>query len=202
MKYVAIDTCGANLIILINNGEKTFTFQSEGGLGKHSGILLPKIEEMLENASMKIGDVDFFACVVGAGSFTGIRIGVSTITALAFSLNKPVLRITSFDCLAYNITNGKTLAVIDAKHDGYYVCGYDGEKVVLEEQYINRETLISLSTEYKVVSETELLGFEVSLVDKAKGFIKAIEKKLDQISFDLDVLQPLYCRKSQAEEGR
>ena len=202
MKYVAIDTCGANLIILVNDGEKTLTYQSESGLGKHSSVLLPKIEEMLENAKIKLTDVDFFACVVGAGSFTGIRIGVSTITALAFSLNKPVLRITSFDCLAYNITNGKTLAVIDAKHDGYYVCGYDGEKVVLEEQYVNRETLISLSTEYKVVSETELLGFEVDLVDKAKGFIKAIEKKLDQISFDLDVLQPLYCRKSQAEEGR
>ncbi len=202
MKYVAIDTCGANLIILINNGEKTFTFQSEGGLGKHSGILLPKIEEMLENASMKIGDVDFFACVVGAGSFTGIRIGVSTITALAFSLNKPVLRITSFDCLAYNITSGKRLAVIDAKHDGYYVCGYDGDKVVLEEQYIEKDSLLSICTAYQMVSETTLAGFDVVIVDKAVGCEKAIDKKVNEITTDLSVLTPLYCRKSQAEEGR
>lgn len=202
MKYVAIDTCGANLLILVSDGEKVYKYNSESSLGKHSSVLLPKIEEMLETANMKIGDVDFFACVVGAGSFTGIRIGVSTITALAFALEKPVLRITSFDCLAYNITSGKRLAVIDAKHDGYYVCGYDGEKVVLEEQYVDKNTLLSMCVDYQIVSETELKDFNAVIVDKAVGYETAINKKASNITTDLSVLYPLYCRKSQAEEGR
>ena len=202
MKYVAIDTCGTSLVILVSNGENIYKYNSESSLGKHSSVLLPKIEELLEEAKMQISEVDFFACVVGAGSFTGIRIGVATIIALAFSLHKPVLRITSFDCLAYNVSDKKALAVIDAKHDGYYVCGYEGEKVILSEQYVDRETLTKLSNEYNLVSQTELSGFNVTIVDKVAGFERAISKKFSEITTDLNVLTPLYCRKSQAEEGR
>ena len=51
---------------------------------------------------MTLGDCDFFAAVVGAGSFTGIRIGISAVKGFCAATGKPALPITSFDVAAYN----------------------------------------------------------------------------------------------------
>ena len=121
---------------------------------------------------------------------------------MCFAYKKPCLNITSFDTLAYNETCGKTLAVIDAKHGGYYVCGYDNSKVDLSPCYIMTEQLEQLKEQYTLVADSELKNFQVKTVSVLDGLIKAIESKVDQVTYDLESLVPLYVRKSQAEEGR
>jgi tRNA threonylcarbamoyladenosine biosynthesis protein TsaB len=201
MNYLAIDTSGKNLTVIINKNGKLFTsFDSECGVN-HSVALMPCVEELCKQAEFDLKDADFFACVVGAGSFTGIRIGVSTVKAMCFAFNKPCLPITSFDTLAYNI-DGKVLAIIDAKHNGFYVCGYSDNKVVFSPSYIMKEQLLELAKEYKVVSATAVCGIDCALVSVKDGLIKAIEQKKGEITSDIEALTPLYVRKSQAEEGR
>lgn len=201
MRYVAIDTSGKNLTVIIHKDGKYFTeYDAECGVN-HSVALMPKLQELCEKADFDLSTADFFACAVGAGSFTGIRIGVATIKAMCFAFNKPCLSITSFDTLAYNV-DGKVMAVIDAKHNGYYVCGYDDGKVVFEPSYVMRDKLEELAKEYSLVSSTPLDGFEYKIVSVADGLMKAVEKKVDKVSSDVETLAPLYVRKSQAEEGR
>lgn len=201
MNYLAIDTSGKNLTVIIKKNNEIFTaFDEECGVN-HSVELMPRVEELCLKADFNLKDVDFFACVVGAGSFTGIRIGVATVKAMCFAYQKPCLSITSFDTLAYNV-DGKVLAVIDAKHNGFYVCGYDGGKVVLEPSYIMRDKLIELSKEYLIVSSTKLDGIDCKIVSVKDGLISAVEKKQMEITADAEALTPLYVRKSQAEEGR
>ena len=90
----------------------------------HSVVLMGEIENALAEAGIDKKDIDVFACAVGPGSFTGIRIGVATVKALAYALGKKVLGVTSFDSLAYNVSDGrKKLAVIDARHGNFYACG-------------------------------------------------------------------------------
>ena len=102
MRYIAIDTSAKNLtIIAYDNGKIHKVFDEECGVN-HSTELMPKLEELLHKANFDLKDADFLACVVGAGSFTGIRIGVATVKALCFAYKKPCLSITSFDTLAYN----------------------------------------------------------------------------------------------------
>ena len=146
--------------------------------------------------------MDFIACVVGAGSFTGIRIGVSTVKALCFAYNKPCLSVTSFDTIAYNKKGGKVLSVIDAKHNGFYVCGYDNLEVCLEPSYIMKEQLLDLAKDYKLLSFEQIKDLNVEVVSSLDGFINAVANKKNEISFDLESLVPVYVRKSQAEEGR
>ncbi len=202
MNYLAIDTSGKNLTVIIcKDGKITEYFDSECGVN-HSVALMPKIEEMVVKAGFDLTKADFFSAVVGAGSFTGIRIGVATIKAMCFAFNKPCLSITSFDTLAYNEQGKKVLALIDAKHNGFYACGYENNKVVLEPCYIDREKVVELLTEYEGVSATEIEGLSLKIVSVAKGLIKAIEKKSHEKSDDIECLSPLYVRKSQAEEGR
>ena len=113
MNYLAIDTSGKNLTLVLSvNGEVVTYNDGECGVN-HSVELMPRIEALLEGVSVSLKEVDFIACVVGAGSFTGIRIGVSTAKALCFVYGKPCLAITSFDTLAYNEKQGKVLAIID-----------------------------------------------------------------------------------------
>lgn len=201
MNYLAIDTSGKNLTLVLNeNGKIHKYFDANCGVA-HSVSLLPEIEKILEKASFSVSDCDFIACVVGAGSFTGIRIGVSTAKALAFAYGKKVLSITSFDCLAYNKKDGKRLAVIDAKHNGFFVCGYDGDDITFPPSYVMRDTLDALAMEYLLICDTEIdLPYEKA--DIVSGLISAIEVKNDNACENINSLVPLYCRKSQAEEGR
>ena len=201
MNYLAIDTSGKNLTVIINKNGKIFKFYDEQCGVNHSVELMPKVENLAREADFDLSTADFFCAVVGAGSFTGIRIGVATVKAMCFAFNKPCLSITSFDTLAYNKKDGKVLALIDAKHNGFYVCGYQDGKVVLPPAYLMREQVEELS-DYQFVAIAPVENMQVEVVCVAGGLVKAIESKLDCVNQDVDSLVPLYVRKSQAEEGR
>lgn len=203
MNYFAIDTSNKSLTVLVCKDGKVYTeFDAECGVD-HSVQLMPKVEQLCERAKFDLSTADFFACVVGAGSFTGIRIGVATVKAMCLAYKKPCLSITSFDTLAYNEIGGKVLALIDAKHNAFYACGYSDGKVDFQPSYIMRDEALKLSDNYTtIVSQTKIDGFNVKTVSVSDGLKKAIEQKINEVSFDLDALNPLYVRKSQAEEGR
>ncbi len=202
MNYLAIDTSGKNLTVIVcQNGETTRYYDSECGVN-HSVSLMPKVEELVLRSGFNLHDADFFAVVVGAGSFTGIRIGVSTVKALCFAYSKPALAITSFDTIAYNVKSGKVLAVIDAGHGGFYACGYQDGQVVLEPCYLLKDELNKIKDEYQTLSFTPIADLNCQTVNVADGLELAIKQKKDCLLYDLDKLIPLYVRKSQAEEGR
>jgi hypothetical protein len=95
------------------------------------------------------------------------------------------------------------LALIDAKHNGFYACGYNDYKIDFEPCYIMREKVIELIKDYdQVVCSTLVDGIETKTVSVCEGLINAIELNLDKVTFDIEALSPLYVRKSQAEEGR
>ncbi len=202
MNYLAIDTSGKNLTVLVCKENQITLFHDEECGVNHSVELMPRVEEIVEKTGLDLSEVDFFACVVGAGSFTGIRIGVATVKALCFAYSKPCLSITSFDTLAYNMKGGKILALIDAKHNGFYVCGYENGKVVLPPAYLMRDEVMELQEEYTFVAIGEIDGMKVKTVSVAEGLKLAVEAKMSEINEDIESLNPLYVRKSQAEEGR
>ena len=200
MNYIAVDISGKHLTLISEKNGKTYTFFDKDCGVDHSVKVMTELENLLIKADMTVFDADFFACATGAGSFTGIRIGVSTVKALAFAARKPVLNITSFDTLAYNRDNGRVLAVIDAKHGGFYVCPYiDG--AAGKPEYVLKDRLSEFE-DFCFLSGEEIAGVKTEVVSAADGFVRAIEKKRGEITDDINSLVPLYVRKSQAEEGR
>ena len=68
----------------------------------HSETLLPMVESVLKIAGYTVDDVDLFVCTSGPGSFTGVRIGASTVKGIAFGKGKPCIGVSTLEALALN----------------------------------------------------------------------------------------------------
>ena len=199
MKCLAIDTSNSHLTVALIDDDKVISEYLEDTNLRHSTILMPAIEKVLSSAGIKLKDIDVYSCVVGPGSFTGIRIGISTVKALSYANDKLVLPITSFETLEYNRPYGKNIAVIDARHDNYYAMGYDNGKVVIKPSFLSKDEIISLKGEYEILSSTDsdIATVKCNLLN---GLVSAVKAKMANAT-DRESLLPLYVKKSQAEEG-
>ena len=98
-------------------GEYTLNFKRE-----HSVILMEKIEMLLKDCQIDIGEVDGFVVSKGPGSFTGLRIGMATVKGLSIGSNKPYVSISSLDALANSLItfDGIICPIMDALRDSVY----------------------------------------------------------------------------------
>ena len=202
--FLAVDTSNNHLAVLaVKNGVAHTVFIPDCAM-KHSVSVMPAVEEALKKADMRLEECDFFAAVVGAGSFTGIRIGISVVKGFCLAFGKPALPVTSFDALAYNALDGKVLTLVDALHDSYYACGYEQGKVVYPPAYLTEQEVLDLASEgYTLVACTGLPLAEkvsVTLVDPCVGLEKATKTLGEMEKFG--ELSALYVRKSSAEINR
>ena len=203
--FLALDTSGNHLsVIACKEGNIQRVFLPNCAM-KHAVSVMPAVEEALQKAELSLEECDFFSAVVGAGSFTGIRIGISAIKGFCLAFPKPSLPVTSFDVVAYNGVDGdasqKKLCLIDALHDSYYACGYQGEEIILPPAYLSEEEVLALAKEgYTLCAMGELPlseKAEVQLSDPCVGLEKAVLAKAKQNAFG--ELTALYVRKSSAE---
>ncbi|MBR2969046.1 MAG: tRNA (adenosine(37)-N6)-threonylcarbamoyltransferase complex dimerization subunit type 1 TsaB [Clostridia bacterium] len=202
MNYLAIDTSGFHLTVIAKGDRGEYTYYNEDCSLRHSVELMPAIDKALAGANLKKEEVDVFCCCLGPGSFTGIRIGVATAKAFGYALKKKVLGVTSFDCIAYNRITENVMALVDARHGHVYAAGYKAGTVSVEPSFVSVESLNGYSSEYTFAASSEIEGVRTEKISLAEGFRAAVESKLSQASDDVEVLYPLYIRKSQAEEGR
>ena len=88
----------------------------------HSRTLLPMAEDMLKNAELRLSDVDLIAVAHGPGSFTGIRIGVSTVKGLAWAAEKPCVGVSTLEAMAWHGlgAGGYICPVMDARRSQVY----------------------------------------------------------------------------------
>lgn len=200
--FLAVDTSNNHLAVLAaKNGSVQTVFLPDCAM-KHSVSIMPAVEEALKKADLRLEECDFFAAVVGAGSFTGIRIGISVVKGFCLAFGKPALPVTSFDVLAYNaLDGGKKLCLVDALHDCYYACGYQNEEIVYPPAYLTEEEVLALVAEgyTPVACSTLPLGEKVpvALADPCKGLERAVLMLSEAEKFG--ELTALYVRKSSAE---
>lgn len=93
----------------------------------HSQILMPMITSLLEDAEIKLADIDGFCAACGPGSYTGLRIGIAAIKGLCMGLDKKCAGISTLEALAYNCLcfDGDIFAVMNARRDIAYFGHYN-----------------------------------------------------------------------------
>lgn len=115
----------------------------------HSETLLPAVHQGLALVGIGINGVDLFAVTVGPGSFTGLRIGASTVKGFALATAKPVVGVSTLEALAYNAIAcpGPVCPMIDARKGEVYTALYRA----------NREGLFDTVVEEQVTTPDKLL---------------------------------------------
>ena len=117
--------------------------------GMFSAQLVPQIAALLSRHSFSKTDIDGFIVVSGPGSFTGLRVGLAAIKALAEILKKPIVPVSLLEVVAAAArTQGKVVAVLDGGRGEVFFGGYEvaGESVrVLREELLSKADFLSAS---------------------------------------------------------
>ena len=196
MKFLAIDTSGGAVCVAAKNGDREAV---RGVEGTTSVYLMGEIENVLKDVSLSVNDVDFIACVVGPGSFTGIRIGISTAKGLCFALGKRALAVTAFDLTAY-IEEDRMLSLVDAGHGNYYACPFE-KGVRGTPTFLSADEVAEYGARGYVFVSTKPLAFDSVIADGRRGLLEAAKCGAFQAE-EAEGLAAMYLRKSSAEEKR
>ena len=126
MKILAVDTSSKLCSVAILEDKNLIKkLELDNGL-THSETLMPLIQQLLNECSLSLNNINLLVSDIGPGSFTGIRIGVSSCKAFSDSLNIPCVGISSLEVLAYNIQNdGIICSTIDCKNNNCYFALYE-----------------------------------------------------------------------------
>jgi tRNA threonylcarbamoyladenosine biosynthesis protein TsaB len=129
VRILAVDTTTERgSVAVVDSGQLLAELRLQGD-GTHSQRLLPAIDFLLTGLGSTLEAVDGYAVTTGPGSFTGLRIGISTIQGLALGHPRPCLGVSALDVLAARMRGAaQTLAaMMDAWRDEVYAALYDGE---------------------------------------------------------------------------
>lgn len=227
MKILAVDTSGPVAgAALYEDGALTHEILANHGL-THSQTIMPMVDDALSAAGLRPKDVDLFAAVAGPGSFTGVRIGVGTVKALAHAVQKPCLGLDALEVLAMGASGfeGTVCPILDARRGQVYCAAFDAaqigarpvrllpDRAVALEEFLGtlpeKGRLLFLGDGLKVHMEAvrralgeRALRAPAHMASIRPGAACALAALMESEKIDYMKLQPIYLRASQAERER
>jgi tRNA threonylcarbamoyladenosine biosynthesis protein TsaB len=226
MIILAIDTSTPTGSVAVLEGDTVLAEVAVTSQQTHAKRLVSALDATLRMTDLTIADCDGFAVTTGPGSFTGLRIGVSTVKGLAFATKKPVTGVSTLDALVYQLPSYAHLVcpMLDARkgqvYSALYECiGHMKWKRVIEDCAIEpRQWLKQIGDLCLFVGDgasvygeliREILGdlayFTPPYLNRVRasvvGYI-GMKRILDGQIADIDRLVPHYIRKSDAEIKR
>ena len=131
MKILAVDTSTSAGSVAIVDGLRVLAECNLESAHTHNRRLLKTVDDLLNHLGCVLEDLDGLAVTLGPGSFTGIRIGISTMKTLAWALDKPYAGIPTLDALAapLHFASFPVCPVLDARKKEVYTASYqpDGQ---------------------------------------------------------------------------
>lgn len=227
MKVLALDSSSIVATVALIDEERVIGEIIINHKKNHSEKLMPIIQQLLDGVEEKIEDVDAFGVCIGPGSFTGIRIGMSTAKALAQAGSKPLIGISTLEGLAFQLpySRGVICPILDAQRNQIYTGLYkwEGDQLfsIEEDQAIGAEEWIEKikdrTEDIHLVGDgivkfsslfQEKLGEKVSIapsivrMPRASSIASlALQRVQKGESTDYKDVVPHYIRKSQAEQN-
>ncbi len=217
MYYLGIDTSTSACSCGILQDDKVICELNINNQKTHSTTLCLLIQQAFALTGLTLEQMDGIACVVGPGSFTGIRIGVCTAKGLAFGAEKPCYGIDTLDCLAVNGRQfaGTVCTILDARREQVFGAAFEGDQKILEdfagslEEYLQKlegkKTLFlgdgALAYREKIqnILPDAQFGEKHLCYPKASAACILAYEAGEKGAISLYDLTPHYLRKSQAE---
>ncbi|MGI6236002.1 MAG: tRNA (adenosine(37)-N6)-threonylcarbamoyltransferase complex dimerization subunit type 1 TsaB [Candidatus Excrementavichristensenella sp.] len=223
MIILAVDSSGPVVSAAVSKEDKIL-YEAAANCGlTHSETMQPMIEQVVRGAGISPDEVDLFACVTGPGSFTGVRIGVCAVKAMAQALDRPCVALNALEVLAagkYGFI-GTICPILDARREQVYAAAYsfsEGEvpKIILAEdalpllrylEKIPEGRLLFVGDGVPVHKEKirGILGERALFSPDCTGQLRcgvACYLAARKPTCDAMALAPLYLRRPQAERER
>lgn len=127
MIWLGMDTANSPLAIAIVKDRRILTTEVTNIKVNHSAGVMPAIEHIFKKVDISPKEIDAIAISQGPGSYTGVRIGVTIAKTLSWTLQKPLVGVSSLQVLAANagLYQGIVCSLIDARRQNVYAGAYD-----------------------------------------------------------------------------
>nr|WP_295975390.1 tRNA (adenosine(37)-N6)-threonylcarbamoyltransferase complex dimerization subunit type 1 TsaB [uncultured Bacillus sp.] len=136
MKVLAIDTSNYSLGVAVTSSEEVIGEYITNLKKNHSVRVMPAIEKLLQDCEMKPADIEKIVVAKGPGSYTGVRIGVTIAKTLAWTLNIPLVGVSSLQVLAAGLGryfDGGVSPLFDARRGQIYTGLYQYQSGQMKE---------------------------------------------------------------------
>ena len=201
MKTLILSTCTNRIIVALVDDSTIFSFCNEIIENQMSNIIMSKIDECFKKANLKPNDIDKILVAVGPGSYTGIRIGVTIAKTFAWTLNKPIIPISSLELLISGYNEDALLVpYIDARRYCVFAAVYNKNlDIILEERYISLTKLNEFLKEkdYLFISDDHLVDSTEPKID----LLKIANKYKADMGLNPHSINPIYLKQTEAEEN-
>lgn len=215
-QIIALDTSTDACSVALQTADETLV-RFEVAPRKHTKLLLPMVESLLQEARVKVSDLDMIAFGRGPGSFAGIRIATGAAQGLALAYETPVFGVSTLEAIALRALESYPdaqyiLAALDARMDELYWCCYQveaGAVVAMQEERVSAPSDVQLPRTAAWVLAGSGASYLKSLPDIAPHALLSdseiypearIMLKLAQRAYDAGTLlkpeeaQPVYLR--------
>lgn len=224
MKILSVDTSSSVCAVAILENDEVIKENILDNEKTHSENFMSLLDETLKETKVTLDDIDLIACCVGPGSFTGIRIGIASIKAIAEIKQIPIVSVTSLESLIYNVEkvdNEVIISLIDARNNQVYAGIFDKEYKKIQDYLAEdiNEVLEKISSYNDFVFVGDgVVAHKDLILEKLDGKnIRFLEENLNKQNAtslgkcayrkflekenieSADTLRPVYLRKSQAE---
>ncbi len=132
MYFLSFETSTKIFSLALSRDEKVLRHRNLETASVLEDAILPAMDKVLDAAGIKFSQIDGFAIALGPGSFTSLRVGLSTVKAFAMSTGKPIVGIPSLDIIARGVEAGdcdEICVINDARRGKVYACLYDAGAV-------------------------------------------------------------------------
>lgn len=192
MKYLFIDSATTNLVVaIINDGKIAYMYDNNDGHDT-SSKMMPVLAEAFDSAGLKPQDIDKIFVVNGPGSFTGIRVGLTVAKTMAYTLNIPIVSVSSLEVMA----SGKAgTALINARRGYVFAGSYDENLGVI---YPDSYVLMSDELNKPYISYD---SFDFDTLKPYIDVLKVIRKHENDKPVNPHAIKPNYLKMTEAEEN-
>lgn len=205
MKILYVDTSSNYLYsgIVIDDSIKC---EIKEELGKDlSKVALPKIIKLFDEASITPQDLDKIMVVIGPGSFTGVRIGVTIAKTIAWSLDIPIVPVSGLTTMALSnpMSDNYSMPLIDARRGYVYGALYDKDmNSVVEDTHIELEELKNKVKNNQPITVITNNDIEISydVVKYNPDILKIVNYFKGREGVNPHLVNPIYLKKTEAEE--
>lgn len=199
-----IDTSTKYITLSIIKDNELCYFFHEKVFEDLSVRILPLIVEALDKCSLTVGDINRIYVTTGPGSFTGIRIGLTIMKVLAWSLKIDIIPISSLELIASTPTETDyVIPYIDARRGNCFISIYDNNlNVIVSDRFTEFKAFIENIPKYKTF---KLVTYdEVDFPNKCTpniNIINVINKHKNDKPVNPHTLIPNYLKSTEAEEN-